>query len=121
MVSYAQGMERGIWLLAAFLVQKHGPDALVHVERKLVEMQQQRDSRAHIEVWCQIVDRARDWQWSSVRAHLRGQGDGVVTIAPVLSRISGRRRFPAVGQHSARFIGTVRVIVFRAWTLGSPP
>jgi hypothetical protein len=48
-------MERGIWLLAAFMVNKHGSDALVYVERRLVEMQQQRDSRAHIEVWCQIA------------------------------------------------------------------
>jgi hypothetical protein len=48
-------MERGIWLLAAFMVNKHGPDAPAHVERRLVEMQQQRDSRAHIEVWCQIA------------------------------------------------------------------
>jgi len=48
-------MERGIWLFAAFMVNKHGPDALVQVERRLVEMQQQRDSRAHIEVWCQIA------------------------------------------------------------------
>jgi hypothetical protein len=48
-------MERGIWLLAAFMVNKHGPDAMVYVERRLFEMQQQRDSRAHIEVWCQIA------------------------------------------------------------------
>jgi hypothetical protein len=48
-------MERGIGLLAAFMVHKHGHDALVHVERRLVEMQHQRDSRAHIEVWCQIA------------------------------------------------------------------
>jgi hypothetical protein len=48
-------MERGIWLLAAFMVNKHGPDAPAQVERRLVELQQQRDSRAHIEVWCQIA------------------------------------------------------------------
>jgi hypothetical protein len=48
-------MERGIWLLAAFMVHKHGLDALLHVERRLVEMQQQRDSKAHIAVWCQIA------------------------------------------------------------------
>jgi hypothetical protein len=48
-------MERGIWLLAAFMVHKHGPDALVHVERRLAAMQQQRDSKAHIAVWCQVA------------------------------------------------------------------
>ncbi len=48
-------MECGIWLLAAFIVHKYGPEAPAFVERKLAEMQQQPDSRAHIAVWCQIA------------------------------------------------------------------
>jgi len=54
LVSYALAMERGIWLLAAFMVHKYGPEAPEYVERKLAEMQHQRDSKAHIAVWCQI-------------------------------------------------------------------
>jgi hypothetical protein len=55
LVSYALAMERGIWLLAAFMVHKYGPEAPVYVERKLAEMQHQHDSGAHIAVWCQIA------------------------------------------------------------------
>jgi putative transposase len=29
----------------------------------------------------------KDWPWSSVRAHLCGRDDGVVTVAPVLERV----------------------------------
>jgi putative transposase len=34
-----------------------------------------------------LVERARDWPWSSARAHLAGQDDGVVVTAPLLDRI----------------------------------
>lgn len=34
-----------------------------------------------------LVKRAEDWAWSSVRAHLAGQGNGVVKVEPLLSRI----------------------------------
>jgi putative transposase len=39
-------------------------------------------------VRARLVSRARDWRWSSVRAHLSGRDDGVTALAPV------RRRFP---------------------------
>src|SRR5436305_5450367 len=39
-------------------------------------------------VRAQLVQRAQDWRWSSVRAHLRGKDDGLTTLAPV------RDRFP---------------------------
>jgi hypothetical protein len=35
-------------------------------------------------VWARLVERAEDWPWSSVRAHLAGRDDGVVMVAPVL-------------------------------------
>ncbi|HXZ01173.1 MAG TPA: transposase [Stellaceae bacterium] len=38
-------------------------------------------------VRARLVERAEDWKWSSVRAHLRGKDDGVVTTAPVLDRV----------------------------------
>ncbi len=33
-----------------------------------------------------LVRKARDWEWSSVRAHLAGTGDGIVDVRPVLDR-----------------------------------
>ena len=36
------------------------------------------------------VERAEDWPWSSVRAHLEGRDDGLVDAAPLLSRAAGR-------------------------------
>ncbi len=38
-------------------------------------------------VRARLVVRAEDWPWSSVRAHLSGQDDGVVRVAPVLERV----------------------------------
>ncbi len=38
-------------------------------------------------VRARLVERAEDWPWSSVRAHLSGGDDGVVTVAPVLERV----------------------------------
>ncbi len=34
-----------------------------------------------------LVSRPEDWKWSSVRAHLSGQNDALVTVRPVLDRI----------------------------------
>lgn len=34
-----------------------------------------------------LVAWARDWPWSSARAHLAGQDDGVATVAPLLDRV----------------------------------
>jgi putative transposase len=34
-----------------------------------------------------LAARARDWPWSSARAHLAGVDDSVVTVAPVLERV----------------------------------
>jgi putative transposase len=38
-------------------------------------------------VRARLAARAEDWPWSSVRAHLAGQDDGVVKVAPPLDRI----------------------------------
>ena len=35
-----------------------------------------------------MVRYAADWAWSSVRAHLAGKDDGLVTVRPVLDRVS---------------------------------
>jgi putative transposase len=38
-------------------------------------------------VRARLVTRAEDWPWSSVRAHMNGADDGLVTVRPVLHRI----------------------------------
>ena len=38
-------------------------------------------------VRARLVPRAQDWPWSSVRAHLAGEDNGLVTVKPVLSRV----------------------------------
>jgi putative transposase len=37
-------------------------------------------------VRARLAARAEDWAWSSVRAHLKGADDGVVSVAPALAR-----------------------------------
>jgi hypothetical protein len=38
-------------------------------------------------VRARLATRAEDWPWSSVRAHMNGADDGLVTVRPVLDRI----------------------------------
>lgn len=33
-----------------------------------------------------LVERAEDWRWSSVRAHLAGEDDELATVAPAIER-----------------------------------
>lgn len=44
-------------------------------------------------VRARLVQLAEDWPWSSVRAHLARQDDGVVKVAPVLDRVDGFAAF----------------------------
>jgi putative transposase len=37
-----------------------------------------------------LVERPRDWRWSSARAHLKGRDDELVSVGPLLSRCAGR-------------------------------
>jgi putative transposase len=37
-------------------------------------------------VRARLVQRAQDWRWSSVRAHLRGKEDGLTALAPIKER-----------------------------------
>jgi putative transposase len=41
-------------------------------------------------VRARLVDRAQDWRWSSVSAHLRLRDDGLVIVAPLIERSGGR-------------------------------
>ena len=40
-----------------------------------------------------LCSRAEDWHWSSVRAHLAGEDDGIVEVAPALDRIGDYAAF----------------------------
>jgi putative transposase len=48
-------------------------------------------------VRAKLVTRARDWRWSSARAHLSGKSDGLVSIDPALRRIDDWKRFLGEG------------------------
>lgn len=48
-------------------------------------------------VRARLVARAEDWEWSSVRAHLKGEDDGLVNVKPVLERVSSFAEFLATG------------------------
>ena len=41
-------------------------------------------------VRARLVARAEDWRWSSVKAHLEGRDDGLVSVAPLVDRSAGR-------------------------------
>jgi len=38
-------------------------------------------------VRARFVVRPEDWPWSSVRAHLKGEDDGLVSVKPLLDRV----------------------------------
>ena len=40
-------------------------------------------------VRAQLAKQPQDWAWSSLRAHLDGRDDGLVTVAPLLERLGG--------------------------------
>jgi putative transposase len=40
-------------------------------------------------VRARLVERARDWRWSSVEAHLTGRADGITALSPILDRFPG--------------------------------
>ncbi len=44
-----------------------------------------------------LTARARDWRWSSARAHLRGSDDALVTVRPLLDRVGGWSAFLDAG------------------------
>ena len=46
-------------------------------------------------VEAELTKRARDWRWSSARAHLAGKDDELVRVEPLLSRIANWRGFLA--------------------------
>ncbi len=50
-------------------------------------------SATSVSILCaRLVAQAVDWPWSSVRAHLRGQDDGLPVVRPVLDRVETFRQ-----------------------------
>jgi putative transposase len=54
-------------------------------------------------VRARLVARARDWRWSSARAHLAGRDDELVTVAPLLERAGDWKAFLSEGLDAASF------------------
>ena len=54
-------------------------------------------------VRARLVERARDWRWSSTRAHLARRGDGITALAPVRDRIPDFAAFLAGAEDAEAF------------------
>jgi putative transposase len=54
-------------------------------------------------VRARLVTSAQDWPWSSARAHLSGQPDGITTLAPAQKRIDDFQTYLEHASHSADF------------------
>ena len=67
-------------------------------------------------VRARLVKRAADWPWSSVRAHLAGTDDGLVTVAPALERIDDFAAFLADDIDEAAAYAALR----KAESIGRP-
>jgi putative transposase len=67
-------------------------------------------------VRARLAARAEDWRWSSVRAHLAGEDDGVVATAPILARCAGRFADLIDAAPDARQMAALRA----AETIGRP-
>jgi putative transposase len=67
-------------------------------------------------VRARLVERAEDWPWSSVRAHLAGKDNGVVRVAPALERVGRFANFLAQDFDAERDFAPLR----RSETSGRP-
>ena len=67
-------------------------------------------------VRARLVARAEDWRWSSVRAHLAGHDDGLVSVAPLIDRCGGRFSDLLDAPVSAEAVSALRA----AETIGRP-
>jgi putative transposase len=59
-------------------------------------------------VRAKLVSHAEDWPWSSVRAHLAGHDDGLVTVKPVLDRIGDFRAILGEGPSNDDAFAAIR-------------
>jgi len=56
-------------------------------------------------VRARLVKRAQDWAWSSVRAHLKGSDDGLVTVRPLLERVTRFADLLETREETAEYAG----------------
>jgi putative transposase len=71
-------------------------------------------------VRARLVERAQDWPWSSVRAHLQGRSDGLVDVRPLLDRVAGRFADLLDGDPDAGELAALRAAEGIGRPLGSP-
>jgi putative transposase len=71
-------------------------------------------------VRARLVARAEDWRWSSVKAHLEGQDDGLVSVAPLIDRSGGRFADLLDAPLPAETISALRAAETIGRPLGSP-
>ena len=70
-------------------------------------------------VRARLVKRAKDWAWSSVRAHLKGADDGLVTVRPLLERVTRFADLLAASEGPAEF-ASLRAAETIGRPLGAP-
>ncbi len=68
-----------------------------------------------------LVERAEDWPWSSARAHLAGRDDGLVEVAPLLSRCGGRFADLIEAEPAPALTASLRAAETIGRPLGAPP
>jgi putative transposase len=71
-------------------------------------------------VRARLAERAEDWRWSSVRAHLAGRDDGLVEVAPLLARCAGRFADLLAVEPSPGMIAALRAAETIGRPLGAP-
>jgi putative transposase len=72
-------------------------------------------------VRARLVARAQDWRWSSVRAHLTGRDDALVSVAPLIERCGGRFADMLDEPPTAQALADLRGAETIGRPLGSPP
>jgi len=70
-------------------------------------------------VRARLVERAQDWPWSSVRAHLEGRSDGLVDVTPLIDRAAGRFADLLDGEPEAEKLAALRAAEGTGRPLGS--
>ncbi len=76
------------------------------------------DYAQYRDLLAEAAERTRDWPWSSVRAHLSGAEDGLLTVTPVLTRYGDFAAFLDNGADAAEAEGFRRLR--QSETIGRP-
>ena len=74
--------------------------------------------RTQPEPW--LAERARDWRWSSVRAHLAGRDDELVRVAPLLERYGPRLGAILAAPAAPEAMAALRAVETIGRRLGAP-